>query len=128
MSCLLMYLSNIFLCRQKNLVIVALTLKHPPIYNVSGGPKIATSHSKRLSSFTSLTRKPSTGSSCKLLYSTAKARNALLFTFGAAISHNHQDCSINELIVTKQRFHQNYDSIFDPQINSNDAINTAKLK
>lgn len=31
----------------------------PPEYSVSGGPKIATSHSKRLSSFNNFTRKPS---------------------------------------------------------------------
>lgn len=36
-----------------------LTLKYPPWYNVSGGPKIATSHSKRLSSLHNLTRNPS---------------------------------------------------------------------
>lgn len=47
------------------------------MYSVSGGPKIATSHSKRLSSLTSFTQNPSTGSSCKDLYSTANARTAL---------------------------------------------------
>lgn len=45
---------------------------------MSGGPNIATSHSNRLSSLHSLTRNPSTGSSCKLLYSNASARTAEL--------------------------------------------------
>lgn len=45
---------------------------------MSGGPNIATSHSNKLSSLTNLTRKPSTGSSCKLLYSSASARTAEL--------------------------------------------------
>lgn len=66
------------------------------MYNVSGGPKIATSHSKRLSSFTSFTQKPSTGSSCRLLYSTANALRALLVDLVLAItSHNHYDCPLN---------------------------------
>lgn len=54
------------------------TLKYPPWYNVSGGPNIATSHSNKLSSFNNLTRKPSTGSSCRLLYSRARALTAEL--------------------------------------------------
>lgn len=59
-------------------LLLQLTLKYPPWYKVSGGPKIATSHSNKLSSLTSFTRNPSTGSSCKLLYSNARARRALL--------------------------------------------------
>lgn len=39
---------------------------------------MATSHSKRLSSLISLTRNPSTGSSCSDLYSMASARTAEL--------------------------------------------------
>lgn len=56
------------------------TLKYPPWYRVSGGPNMATSHSLRLSSI-SFTRKPSTGSSCRLLYSCARALWALVVKF-----------------------------------------------
>lgn len=54
------------------------TLKYPPWYRVSGGPKIATSQSNKLSSVKSLTRKPSIGSSWILLYSSCRARTALV--------------------------------------------------
>ena len=41
-----------------------------------------------LSSLTSLTRKPSTGSSCRLLYSRASARNALEVGCAMSLSHS----------------------------------------
>ena len=57
-----------------------------PWYRVSGGPKMATSQSNKTSSLTSLTLKPSTGSSWMLLYSKERALTALLLGWAAMIS------------------------------------------